>query len=85
MNHEHYLTRRSIGVHDDFVNQDPDDALLQPHVGRGPIPERWEIPREGMQRAGVDLPLRDRAGLEGGEPMWGFQQTYKDHYAQKGQ
>src|SRR5262245_5733017 len=39
MNHEDDLSRGIIDVDDDLLDQDPDNALFQTHVGRRVIPE----------------------------------------------
>jgi hypothetical protein len=66
--HEHNLARRIVDVDDDFVDQDPDDVLLQAHVGGRVVPERGQVLRQRLQRAGVDLLRGDRAGIEGRHP-----------------
>ena len=68
VHHEHDLARRIIDVDDDFLDQDADNALLQAHVGRGVVPERRQVLRERLQRAGIDLLRGDRARVEGRQP-----------------
>ena len=63
--HEHNLARRIVDVDDDFLDQDPDDALLQAHVRGGVVPERRQVLRERLQRARIDLLRGDRARIEG--------------------
>jgi hypothetical protein len=57
MHHEHDRSRRIVDVDDDFVDQDADDALLEPQVRGRVMPEGWQILGERMEHALIDLLL----------------------------